>query len=417
VTYGHSRRGSASRRAPSSQSGPPRRSPKKTGTSPKKPGGRAHFIIFSVLGVVVLCLSIAIAFQLSRDRIIWFPDASTEPHSDERTEAILSINEALDDVLIDQGLDDGLFSERKTWPRRQRDLVWVEVRDEYGADSPVYDDLLRSVLDDVLDEWEGNVHGEYENLPGGGFILTVTAYSVPIRRLTVFPPAPATPRVAIIMDDMGMSEQFLDELLSLDYPITCAVLPGESCSVEVATLAHDRGWEVMLHQPMEPMDYPEVNPGDHALFVSMDRAEIERHLKDSIESVPFVSGVNNHMGSRFTGDEAGMGAVMDVLEQYDLYFIDSRTTPHTVAYAMALGMGVPAAKRNVFLDNDRDVNKIEENIELLLSLAAREGSAVGICHPYDETITALKRMEGRLTAGDVMVVPVGELILYRSRAQ
>lgn len=406
-----------SRRAPSSRSGSLRRGSKKKGTSPRNQGGRAHFIIFGILGVVVLCLSVAIALQLGRDRVLWFPVDSKAPHSDERTEVIRSINEALDGVIVDRGLDDGLFSERKTWPRRQRDLTWVEVRDEYGADSPVTDDLLRLSLDDVLDEWEGVVHGEYENLPGGGFILTVTAYSVTIRRLTVFPPTLEIPRIAIIMDDMGMSDRFLDELLALEVPVTVAVLPGESYSIKVATLAHDRGWEVMLHQPMEPVDYPKVNPGDHALFVSMDRAEIEEHLTDSIESIPFISGVNNHMGSRFTGDEAGMSAVLDVLEQYDLYFVDSRTTPHTVAYTLALGMGVPATKRNVFLDNDRDVNKIEENIELLLNLAAREGSAVGICHPYNETITALKRMEKRLTADDVMVVPVGELILYRSVLQ
>ncbi|MBN1881764.1 MAG: divergent polysaccharide deacetylase family protein [Deltaproteobacteria bacterium] len=387
-----------------------------------KPSGRAHFIIFAILGVVVLCLCVAIVFQLSRDRVAWLPAAPTAPSTtdspqDERTERIRSINDALDGVLIDRGLEDGLFSDRKTWPREERGLVWVEVRDEYGADSPVDVDSLRSALDDVLDEWEGVAHGEYEVFPEGGFILTVTAYSVPVRRLTVFPPAPEIPRVAIIMDDMGMSDRYIDDLLALDFPITCAVLPGESCSVEVATLAHDRGWEVMLHQPMEPIRYPEVNPGDHALFVSMDRAEIEACLESSIESVPFISGVNNHMGSLFTGDETGMNAVLDVLERHDLYFVDSRTTPRTVAYTIALGMGMPTAERNVFLDNDRDVKKIEKNIEMLLELAVGEGSAVAICHPYDETITALKRMEKRLTSGDVMVVPVGELILYRDTVQ
>jgi polysaccharide deacetylase 2 family uncharacterized protein YibQ len=379
-------------------------------------------VLFSVLGVVVLCLSIAVAIQLSRDRVLWFPEdpatsPATVPHPDERTETIRSINEAMDDVLVRLGVDDGLFRDRRTWPRKERGLEWVEVTDEYAARTPVNDELLRSSLDDVLDEWKGVVHGEYETLPEGGFILTITAYSVPIRRLTVFPPASDIPRVAIIMDDMGMSDEYLDVLLALDYPVTLSVLPGESHSVETATLAHDRGWEVMLHLPMEPLNYPEVNPGENALFISMGKKEITRRLTDCIDSVPFISGVNNHMGSRFTGDEEGMSAVLAVLNRYELYFVDSRTTADTVAYTMALGMGVPVAERNVFLDNEQDVEKIEANIEKLLDLAAREGFAVGICHPYDETVTALTRMEKRLSGGDVMVVPVGELILYRNVQQ
>ena len=416
MTHTPSRRKPASRRGTLSRSNPARRGAHKKGTLSGKSGRRARFVLFSVLAVVILCLSICIAVQLIRDRVIWFPEDSstTLPGPDERTETIRSINEAIDDVLVHRGVDDGLFQERKTWPREERGLEWVEVRDEYGAHMPVNDELLRSSLDDVLEKWEGVVHSEYETLPEGGFILTVTAYSVPIRRLTVFPPELEAPRIAIIMDDMGVSNEYLDELLALDYPVTLSVLPGELHSVEAATLAHDRGWEVMLHLPMEPLNYPEANPGEYALFVSMSRKEITRRLTDYLDSVPFVSGVNNHMGSRFTGDEEGMSAVLDVLKQYELFFVDSRTTPDTVAYTMALGMGVPAAERNVFLDNYRDVEKIEANIEQLLDMAAREGSAVGICHPYDETLTALTRMEKRLTADDVMVVPVGELILYRN---
>jgi len=383
---------------------------------------RARFMLFAVLGVVALCLAVAIAVKLSRDRILWFPATSTAPsmstfHPDERTDLIRSVNDSLDDVLTAQGVEDGLFRERKTWPRKERDLVWVEVRDEYQGGPSGQNDRLLTALEDALDQWEGVVHGESEFLPGGGFILTVTAYSVPIRRLTVFPPEVEIPRVAIIMDDMGMSDEHLEDLLALDFPVTLSVLPGEVSSVEVATLAHDRGWEVMLHLPMEPMNYPEANPGDRALFVSMNRTEIEKSVRESLELVPFVSGVNNHMGSRFTGDEDGMRAVLGVLELSELYFVDSRTTPDTVAYMMALGMGVPAAERNVFLDNEKDIKKIEDNISLLLDLAAREGSAVGICHPYDETIAALLNMEERLTTGKVMVVPVGELIIYRAMSQ
>ena len=198
------------------------------------------------------------------------------------------------------------------------------------------------------------------------------------------------PRVAIVIDDMGHDLKRFRSLLDIDAQITVAVLPHLRFSREVATEAYSKGWEVLLHMPMEPHNLKANNPGEGALLTAMDEAELRLKMNQSLDGVPYISGVNNHMGSKFTEDPVLLKTVLGIVKERGLFFLDSRTSPDSVAGKLAREMGVPGITRNVFLDNTRDEQYIKDRLDELVEIARERGTAVAIGHPYPETIAALK---------------------------
>ena len=231
------------------------------------------------------------------------------------------------------------------------------------------------------------------------------------------PVIPSGPLLTIIMDDLGRSTYAAKVLLSLTQPVTFAILPDEPHAVQIAEMAHAGGREVMLHAPMEPQGYPAANPGAGALFVKYDNAEIRSRFDRFLAKIPFVSGSNNHMGSRFTEDARALVPVMESLHEKGLFFIDSRTTGHSRVTEVASRYGVPTMGRDVFLDNVAEVGAISREIRRLEGKARKLGMAIGICHPYPETLEALgKELPGLVERG-ISVVPVSVLLKRRSLAQ
>ncbi len=218
-------------------------------------------------------------------------------------------------------------------------------------------------------------------------------------------------RAAIVIDDMGRDINALRRILAIDIPVTISVLPYLSHSRETAVEASERGREVLLHLPMEPMNMARNNPGKGALLTTMGEDEIKGLVREDIDSIPNILGVNNHMGSRFTGDERSMRAVLEVLkEDGDLFFLDSKTISSSKAYELAREMGVKSAERSVFLDNKRDVEYIRERLTELIEVANRKGEGIAIGHPYPETIRAIEEMAPLFREKGVEVVRLSELV-------
>lgn len=225
----------------------------------------------------------------------------------------------------------------------------------------------------------------------------------------IVPPA-ALPRLAIVIDDMGQDLRKLDELFKVGAPITIAILPYLQYSSDTANKAHLRGWEVILHLPMEPQGSDEHDPGKGALWTAMTPAEVRGQLDGDIKAVPYAIGMNNHMGSKFTEDAPLMREVLAVAKKKKLFFLDSRTSAKSVASLLAREMGVANADRDVFLDNERDVSSIKKRISEAVRLARKHGSAIAIGHPYPETIKALQEMVPGLSGSEITVVRLSELV-------
>ncbi len=217
------------------------------------------------------------------------------------------------------------------------------------------------------------------------------------------------PQIAIIIDDIGYDKELTMDLLNIDKNITFAILPFSPAGTQLAHSLSAKGAEVMLHLPMEPTEYPKVNPGPGALFSKMSPEELLTQLRKDIHAIPGTVGVNNHMGSRLTADSNKMNQIFTVLKQNHLFFIDSRTSAESKAEQCARMFQLKFSHRDVFLDNFQNVEYISGQIEKLIKEAKENGSAIGIGHPHQATLDALKR-ELPKTRGKVRLVPVSRLV-------
>src|SRR2546426_6133718 len=166
------------------------------------------------------------------------------------------------------------------------------------------------------------------------------------------PPVPAgSPRVAVIVDDLGARRDVFDPLRDVRRPLTVAVLPGLPLSEWTAREAAQAGMEVLLDLPMEPYRYPEVDPGPGSLLMAMSAQELQRQVGAHLASVPGAVGVTNHMGSRMTEDRARMRTVVEVLAGRRLFMVDGLTSNLSVAYDEAKAGGLRAGRRQIMVDH------------------------------------------------------------------
>ncbi len=197
--------------------------------------------------------------------------------------------------------------------------------------------------------------------------------------------------IAILIDDFGYFwDDRVDELLRMPIPLGIAVIPGHEHSTRIAESAVSQGKEVVLHLPMEPYDY-RGGEEEYIIMSGMTESEISGRISRALFSVPGAVGLNNHQGSRVTSEVKIIQRFLAVIRPYDLYFIDSATHASSVGYSEALKMGVPAAKRAVFLDDSEDLMTVENRIHELKNVAQRRGSAIGIGHINAKTISVLKK--------------------------
>jgi uncharacterized protein len=199
------------------------------------------------------------------------------------------------------------------------------------------------------------------------------------------------PLVAIIIDDIGYHRRNARALASLDTNITFAVLPfsphGETLAVEL----HSMGHQIMLHLPMEPVEYPNVDSGPGSLLSDMGPDELLSQLKMNLESIPYVVGVNNHMGSKLTPMSSKMNQIFTILKKRDLFFIDSITSGKTKCASSASLLKIKFGQRDIFIDNIQESEYIMGQMRQLIKKAQKNGSAIGIAHPYAATAETLKK--------------------------
>lgn len=218
-------------------------------------------------------------------------------------------------------------------------------------------------------------------------------------------------KIAIIIDDIGHDLSPLNEFLKIDAPITFSILPHCACSVDAAEKLHLTGREILLHLPMEPRDYPDKDPGPGALFTWMSKEELRRQIDENIKAVPYIVGVNNHMGSKFMEDKGKLNLVFNKLDEEGLFFVDSLTTRNSKGRKLAEKTGLRFACRDTFfIDNIQDSTIIIRNFKNLLKKRKQWKTLLLIGHPYPCTISALKEVVPIIKAEGIRIVPVSDLI-------
>lgn len=362
-----------------------------------------------LIGLAVLLLGLGLGISLSRSSLwrVSTPVPLPAPSAPVPTAPL-----AIDDPSLDAAL------------RRAISEIGTVVRDtQQDQTAQQGSQQLRWHLHVIDVQTQGNAAGalktlgqEVERAGGKVFSRLPTGIRVGVQRegrifvtheIRVVP-SRAQIRVAIIFDDAGGSLDDLETIIALGRPVTVAVLPGLRFSREVAERARAAGLEVFLHLPLEPED-PTKKVGPGGITIDMSDEEIIQIVRADLDDVPGAVGVNNHMGSRGTADERVMRAVLQVVKDRGLIFVDSVTSPRSIATRLASEMRIPAAARQVFLDNRDEPEAIRQQIVRLITLARRRGEAVAIGHAQRLTAQVLKEMLPEFDRQGIVLVPASAL--------
>jgi uncharacterized protein len=225
-------------------------------------------------------------------------------------------------------------------------------------------------------------------------------------------PSPAVgnrPMIAVVIDDLGVDRKRSERVTTLPAPLTLAWMTYADNLRPITQAARQRGHELMVHVPMQPQS-ESYDPGPDVLEVGLPTEEVRRRLRWGLSRFDGFVGINNHMGSRFTADRAGMNVVMDEIRARGLLFLDSVTTQKSVAPDLARQYGVPFAARHVFLDNEMTVSAVRGQLAKTEAYARKYGAAIAIGHPHDGTIEALAGWLPGLEAKGFVLVPVTTIV-------
>ena len=328
---------------------------------------------------------------------------------------IRNIDSSIYESLYRSGVRERDISFQNVEPRHQNGHVWdfteISVK---CPDSQCTHNIQRTITHD-LTALGPEISHRYEKTPDNGIVFHILAQDFYTHKIVLrfdsrrLPVKDVRSRVAFIIDDLGYDPDIALSFIQLDLPLSLSVLPSAPYTDLIVRKATEKGSELILHLPMEPKHYPSVNPGPGALFLSMNEQEIRQMLDQDLGDIPGARGVNNHMGSSFTENRDKMLVVLKELKKRNLFYVDSRTTSDTVGFKLARDIGLPAAKRSVFLDNDLAPKAIKIQLERLLSMARHSGFAIGIGHPHKETLEILKEYHSGIKA-EFHVVYVSELV-------
>ncbi len=395
----------------------------------KTPAGlRSHLAVLSASLTFLALLSAVWLDRLNfqQQKVYYLPWRSSSRNlTASLTPAPFSLSEFLRQQLSQLGLSPEAITEEKT----DEGLAYVSARTTARDYRRFKNDLLlalkkKKIKTGLKEEKTGS--GEMvatfelrQNSRTRGWL--VLHYPLPVQARKASRPEPAPVPVpaqksldrlvAIVIDDMGEDLNFLRELLNLQVPLTVAILPDSSLARESAALAQKNGLEVIIHLPLEAFNNHLTSAGAEGLITtSMSPQDVRSILERDLSLLPQARGLNNHMGSKATSSEALMEIIISFLREKNLYFLDSKTSPRSVAYELALKKKVPAAARQVFLDADEDRSRVKDRLMELFNLARKNGQAIGIGHPFPETLEALKTYLPRASEFGVQLAPVSALV-------
>ncbi len=387
-------RGSKTKRAPARRR--PSRRKKKPSTG-----------IWPLLGFFGLCVILGlILFHLYR------PPGRIQQQLDQKIDLL---DRAIHSRLFELGFSKKDVISRQSIPRKRGKLSWRASTIKLQLPKRISFPQIKTEMKRDLTKLDEDVRLRFIEDPSKPRRVEVQFGNLLTHNLIFYPPKvpkkKVGPRIAIIIDDMGPNKRRARELINFDAPITLSFFPLSNNSRKLAEEAFEKGKEIVMHMPMEPYGFPEIDPGKGALLMGMTERELHRRICKNLETIPHIKGVNNHMGSRFMEDDYRVGILMRELKARELFFLDSRTTPKTVGYGIARELGIRTGERDVFLDNNSyDEAEIVRNISQLGEIAKKEGKAIGIGHPHPSTIKSLREMIPRLKEGGIEIVPLSDLM-------
>ena len=197
--------------------------------------------------------------------------------------------------------------------------------------------------------------------------------------------------IGLIIDDFGYRNDHVSNgFLQLPGKLTYAIIPGHDYSQLFSKKAYDAGYEIIVHLPMENIGKT-YGEEEYVLMSYFQDDEIKNRINKAFDYLPESIGLNNHQGSRGTADSRVMTLVAEVIKEKKKFFIDSRTTNNSLAETTMRKYGVPTNKRDIFLDNELDEEKIKIQLLELADVSEEKGIAIGIGHVKPQTLNVLAK--------------------------
>lgn len=318
------------------------------------------------------------------------------PTEDEYLHKALLQDEEGDDELfqlenaVETSGEDELLPPENNWENKVAYINEIELPSQV-----IYDFYEEKLPEDVIDP-----EPEKKALP------KIRSIKVEVSRKPLY--VEREPLIAIVIDDMGVSHWRTAKISSLEYPLTSSFLTYASMLEPQIKTAAAAGHEIMAHLPMEPQASMNVSPD--VLTVKMNAEQVAAGINAMLDKFPGIDGVNNHMGSRFTEDAARMDVVMKELKKRGLFFLDSKTTAHSAGEKAAKDNDVRYVSRNVFLDNEDKFDYVMRQLRQTEAIARKNGYAVAIGHPKEQTYNALKVWLPTLKSRNLQLVPLSKIV-------
>lgn len=217
-------------------------------------------------------------------------------------------------------------------------------------------------------------------------------------------------KVAIVVGGLGVSQTGTQSAIeALPSEVTLAFAPQGNSLGRWMQAGRREGHEIVIQLPLEPFDYPRVNPGRNTLTVDGGQDEnIDRMLWALGRMTNYV-GVMNYMGARFVADDAAMKPILDELGRRGLMYLDDGTSARSVAVELAPASAVPFAAADQVIDTSRDRGEILKKLDQLEATARAKGSAIGIGSAFDTTVSTVASWVNEAKKRGIEIVPVSAL--------
>lgn len=324
------------------------------------------------------------------------------------------VNELVNDVLVENKVNDTDILSRYWKEHKEKDTSWVETVQEIRLKPGTNVNQFKIEFSSIVQKCGFEVYEYVET--SNTFKISIGRDDRIYQNILFYHPVVTSftrKRIAIVIDDVGyLPVSSLDAFLNLKIPVTFSIMPMEKYSKEIAKKLMKLKYPYLLHQPLEPLSYPNKdNPGKFALFMATPVTEYDKIFSTNLKSVLSPVGMNNHMGSRFTGDEKKMKLLLQLVKKNRLFFFDSMTNMKSVGMKVAKQVHVPCVTNDIFLDRSDDLESIKKEYMTLLKFADKKGYAVAIGHIHKKnTVEVLKQFVRQTSRRGYRFVFLTELV-------
>jgi polysaccharide deacetylase 2 family uncharacterized protein YibQ len=243
----------------------------------------------------------------------------------------------------------------------------------------------------------------------------IDVYARPSRYAAKNPGDPA--RVAILVNGLGLPDSPSGDVLKGLPPSVSVAYGAYGRSLQdLVTKARADGHEVLLEIPLEPNDYPKVDPGPHTLLTTLPREENMKRLEWLMSRYTGYVGITNDMGSKFEVAQDALTPVLEEVKARGLLYVDDGSVQSSTAGQIAGTIGLDYSVASVQIDTNASAAEVAKQLAKLEATAKEKGAAIGVVKAKPTTLKQVAEWAGKLQSKGLVLVPVSAAVRSQSQS-